>query len=266
MSEEMQTMEATPSGEVVEQEVDMMDGWDDESTEEVEEVVEVQEEESEEVEEETTEEDTTEAEEVFNYNDLDLKVLSENKKLSEIAPEEAQEVFQKGLDYDRKNGQLAPFKEIADLYGIDLAKMQETLFNDYFKYKAEKDGLTEAIVKKEYEVTKAESRIKQEQEAKKSEEREATSKKNAEEKMFKDFIKEFPDVKAEDIPKEVIAESKKGVSLVEAYKDHEYKQMKNEIAKLKKQLTNKKTSPVKSTTKYGTNPTGSDPMFDGWDD
>jgi hypothetical protein len=89
--------------------------------------------------------------------------------------------------------------------------------------------------------------------------------KESKDKEYADFIKEFPDVKAEDIPKDVFLNAENS-SLREAYMKYQLEEQKKQIEILKKQNENKSSS-VGSTTEFGGKENkATDPFLEGWDE
>lgn len=227
----------------------------EESNEESETVEEEQTEESEEVEEDTTE---------TALEDLEVKFLHETKALKDIPREELQAYVQKGMNHDRIQekltqayDQIDDFKDIANMFEMDMQTVIETLKNQYYENKANKEGRQVADVKREYE----------------------SNKKDRNTKMYERFLDKYPDVKTEDIPQEVMQAVREGEDLVNAYdkytntsqtkaKDSEIETLKQQIAELQKKIDvnnqNKKTK-KKSVVKKTSNSSGveTDPFLDG---
>lgn len=66
-------------------------------------------------------------------------------------------------------------------------------------------------------------------------------------KDYADFLHEYADVDPKSIPLSVWKETEKGVPLVQAYRNHEYKQLKAELAELKKGAATQKSNAANST-------------------
>lgn len=213
-----------------------------------------------EAEEETTVEDTTETEVEKeadatgdSLDELEVKFLHEVKKLKDIPKDELKTLIQKGMDYDRKLSRIDELKletakydrvkELASHYNMSDSEMIDMLFDNYFDQKANTEGLTKEIVKKEYELNKRET---------------VTN----EQAQLQKFVKEFPDIDAKNIPLEVVEQWQDGKDLTETYrnylKDGEVNTLKKELETLKSQLKlkeqtteTKKKAVVKSTTANG---------------
>lgn len=96
-------------------------------------------------------------------------------------------------------------------------------------------------------IKKAITRRKNQLERQRKEQEEKANK----EKEYDDFIKEFPNVKAEDIPKEVFENSNaKNQTLLQSYKDYLYENIKKELEQYKKNEENS-NKVVGSTQGYG---------------
>jgi septal ring factor EnvC (AmiA/AmiB activator) len=114
----------------------------------------------------------------------------------------------------------------------------------------------------------ATSQLRKELQAEKNQlekEKKAREDKESKDKEYEDFINEFPDVKAEDIPKDVFLNAQNS-SLTEAYIRYQNEELKKQIEIMKKNNSNASSS-IGSTTEFGgkENKT-SDPFLDGFDE
>ena len=197
---------------------------EEESTEETEETTE---EEGEELEDDDTEESEEEEEETTEaaLEDLEVKFLHEVKTLKDIPKEELQSYIQKGMNHDRVQeklnvayDQIESFKDVAEMFDMDLPTVIETLKEQYFTNKANTEERQVADVKREYEA----------------------SKKDRTTKMYDRFLDKYPDIKTSEIPTEVLQAVKQGEDLVKAYDNHlkenETKAKESEINTLKAQI------------------------------
>lgn len=257
-----------------------------EETEEVEEVEEVEEEteteeetteteEEEATEEETEEEETEEVteetenkdiEEVEPLEELEIKYLKESKKLKDIPKEELKVLVQKGFNHDRiseklehTNAELEDFKEIAELYGYDITKMKEQLFEQYYNAKAEADGVTPEVVKREHNLQRKEK---------------GTTEQQRINNEYNKFIGQYPDVKIEQLTQDTLDRFKNGMDLISAYQlqqtETQLNEVKAELEKLKQakkveennaKITQKAV--VKKTTNNGNSENKSDDFLEG---
>ena len=257
-------LEATSTEELTDEVI--FEGWDDDSVAEEE----TEEETEEEVETESEEADQPEAEEAEDASDdkeaedyeAELDEVSEKadqtftlKHLDEVKEVNRDEVItlaQKGLDYDRIRAERDTLKS-------EKATYQE--HEDFLNYLADVSGTSveEVIIntkaklvqqeekKKGYDITldQARYRVRSEmKERKKEAPVEPVEEKPVEppkantaeirEAKFKRFVEAFPDVKSEDIPKEVWKEFGDGTGkeLTDLYARYENKKLKAKIADL----------------------------------
>jgi hypothetical protein len=218
--------------------------------------------------EDTTEtEEVTEEPEVLTLDDLEVKYLHESKKLKDFERSELQALVQKGMNHDRLleklqatdaiKGQLSEFGEIAELYGYDTNTLRELLLEQYYANKAEQEGLTPEIVKREHQLSRKEKQLN----SKTDEQKQGDA--------FAKFVSQYPDVKQSDITPETWSKFHSGTDLTLAYeqqlKDAKIATMQSEIEQLKNQLkvtaqnsTNKKKAVVKPTTHNGSDKVSSE--------
>lgn len=182
----------------------------EESTEEESEEVEEQEE-SEESEEQTEdddeEEETEEVEDTTDteLGDLEINVLGEKVKLSDIPRDELKADVQKGKDYDRVKGQRDTFQdnvnewnEISEMLEMSPKEVKDALKTQVFTKISETEGRNVEDVKKEYEANR----------------------RSASEKMYSQFLDKYPDMKVDDLPQDVQDSVKSGENLLSAYEKH----------------------------------------------
>ncbi len=225
-------------------------------------------EESQEVEEETNEaqkptenqEDNSKTDEV-DLNPL-LKALSgkikynkEDKEVESI--EDLIENYQKGLNYDKKlqelenlrNSKLERYaKEKADSLGITVDEYMDRVerYEEQQQREQEQNELNELVdtgmpeaLAKELIAGREQRRQLQKELNEIKAEREASKKEAEKNKEYADFLKEFPDVKAQDIPKEVF-ENAENTSLSEAYMKWKLKDLETQLSIVKTNEKNKK--------------------------
>ena len=160
--------------------------------------------------------------------------------------------FQKGLNYDKKNEQYEALQNSkVEQYVSKKAKEVDEYIEQVEEYEAEQEkarekekleemvnnGVPEDIAR---EVI-ATSQLRKQLQAKENElkeREEAQNAKHKEEQEYADFIAAFPDVKAENIPKEVY-EAARSSNLTSAYKDWLIKDLQT---KLSIQQTNSKNA------------------------
>lgn len=244
-------------------------------------------------EEETGEENQTETEETSKEEDKDdykalLEELSKkvkyNKESVQIdSIDDVVNNYQKGLNYDKlveKLNNLEHSKAMsyitnkASELGMSIDEYMDQVENyEKEQEKArEQEKLEEMIsngvpedVAKEVIAT---SQLRKELQAEKNQlekEKKAKEDKELKDKEYEDFIKEFPDVKAEDIPKDVFLNAENS-SLREAYMKYQLEEQRKQIEILKKNNSNSSSS-VGSTTEFGGKDNKvSDAFLDGFDD
>ena len=228
----------------------------DEDTEELafEELEEVEETtETEEVTEEVQQTEETPVVESVDFGDLDVKFLHDTKKLKDFTPEEVKTYIQKGMNHDRiseklktNEGILENFNEIASFYGYDLNTLTEALYEQFYHFKADKEGKTPNEVRLEHQLERTNK-------GKVSVDKQTQA--------FERLLDSY-DVKADSIKPETWARFNEGVDLKTAYElqlkddklnelESRLSQMQNEL-KVKTQNENaKKKSVVKPTTTNG---------------
>lgn len=226
-------------------------------------------EEAEATEEESEVEDTLDETETVvaeSLDDLEVKYLHEVKKLKDIPKEELKTIVQKGMNHDRiaekftlANEKLEKLNLLGSLYGMSDAEVVDALFNRYYEDTADKEGLRPEQVK---------ARVEADQKA-------------TVQKMYDRFVSKFPDVKTEDVPKDVWEEVKLGEDLTRAYENHlkqstisakdsEITKLNSRLAELEGKLktftqneTVKKKAVVKPTSNNGSDEVGDDDFLMG---
>ena len=167
--------------------------------------------------------------------------------------------YQKGLNYDKKlqelenlqNSKLEKYaKTKADELGITVDEYMDRV--EQYEKEQEKaqeqarmeefinNGVPEDIAKEVIAGAQIRKQLQKELNELKAEKEEA--RKEAEKnKEYEDFIKEFPDVKVDSIPKEVFEEAEHS-SLSNAYMKWQLKELQNQLSIAKQNEKNKKTS------------------------
>lgn len=189
--------------------------------------------------------------------------------------------FQKGLNYDKLQEKLNELSNSEEL--------------TYLKEKAEENGITTKefikLVKEQEETSKKEAYQRQydslieegvseelvkdmlaklskvdelERKAKVLEQKEQLEKqKSAKDMEYEDFLKAYPDVKPEELPKEVITAD----NIKVAYIEHQNKQLMKELENLKQNQDNANRNPVTKVSEHGGVVTESkDPFLMGFED
>ena len=235
-----------------------------------------------------TQEDNSEDEKEVDFKPL-LEKLSKKVKYNKenVSIESLEDLingYQKGLNYDKIQEKLENLqnskaevylKKKADELGISVDEYMDQV-EDYERRQQEEqdqarleemieNGVPEDVAKEV--IATAELRRKlQEKENELKEKEEASKKKEKEEKEYQDFLKNFPDVNPEDIPKEVFEEAVNS-DLSSAYMKYKMKDLENQL-KIAKQNQENAESTVGGVTETGTTQENHtiDPFLEGFED
>lgn len=218
--------------------------------------------ESEETEPEQTEEHP---ETVDNSFELPFKFNHEEGKLTDKS--EAQRLVQLGLLYQSKEqefntlreskGQLDKMVQIAELHGMDVDTLYDSLYNQYIENQADATGYTPEQIRKEMELSAKEKAIT----SKEQTEQET----NARNEMYARFRDTYPGVDAKQIKPETWTAVNAGTDLTTAYTMQLNKELQEQIKIKTQNVKNKSTSPAVGTTKTGTaDSTKDDDFLDGF--
>ena len=212
---------------------------DDNQEQEQEEVTEVEEE---------TKPSTEETEPVEQPLKIPIKY---NKETRELTVEEAAELAQKGLNYEKaveRARQEARDAWIAE-QGYEWNGRPIKTEADYKQALIEKELMEKyQDVPKEVVDELIENRKFREQFQAKEKEQQEQEKQQA---HFKEFVESFPGVKPEDIPGEVWEKVNQGVPIKYAYMEHAYSQAQTKLKVYQQNETNAKKAPVGSVTAHG---------------
>lgn len=188
---------------------------------------------------------------------FELKHLEETRSVDR---EEVIKLAQKGMDYDRireERDSIRPelrlyrefLKELADGSGLTVSELIDTVRAQRLVAKEKENGKeiteAEALIKVQRERSeKAKSAPKAEEEIPPKEEKPAEAKAEVSRKeSFARFAREFPDVKAEDIPAKVWQDFSAGKGdLADIYARHENQALKAKIAAMERNEDNRKRS------------------------
>ena len=188
---------------------------------------------------------------------FELKHLEETRSVDR---EEVIKLAQKGMDYDRireERDSIRPelqlyrefLKELADGSGLTVSELIDTVRAQRLVAKEKENGKeiteAEALIKVQRERReKAKSVPKAEEETPPEEEKPAEAKAEASRKeSFARFAREFPDVKAEDIPAKVWQDFSAGKGdLADIYARYENTALKAKIAAMERNEDNRKRS------------------------
>ncbi len=192
--------------------------------------------------------------------------------------------YQKGLNYDKVKAKADADKENDDVlsYITEKAQSMGISAKEYIQkvknYEAEQakaqieedvqnmmnNGVPEEVARR---VANVEARMKDldTREAQLTKEKEEAQAQKNKDKEYEDFLKQYPDVKADEIPAEVF-ENAKTMGLKSAYAQYENKLLKEQIKQMELNKKNASTSPVTaisngSPTEQGTK----DAFLEGFD-
>ena len=186
---------------------------------------------------------------------FELKHLDETKTVSR---DEVITLAQKGMDYDRirtkydelkagesqRNAHEAFLKELAESAGQSVDDMIDAARARILANKAKAEGKT--LTEEDALAQIKQEREKQAQEEKPEQQKEPSAEENKEaerQQSFLRFSKEFPEVKAEEIPAEVWKDFAEGKGdLADLYARQENKRLKAELAVMKQNEENRKKS------------------------
>ena len=198
---------------------------------------------------------------------MKLKFLHEEKDYTE---DEVRTLAQKGQNYDRtfeklqafendpRLAQHSKFKAIADSYGMSEDEYITALQDQYFDSAAEKQGLTPAQVKRDYELsTREKAQTQREQ---------ANTVQQQSDRMYNNFNANFPDVKPESIKTDTWARVEAGMDLSQSYGMQQNQELMAEMKVLKQNAENSKRAPVSGVTGHGSDTAKADKMFEGFDE
>ena len=235
---------------------------DEVETEEVEQADEVEAEDTTEVETETVElQEESQAENTFK---LPYKYKDEIGEITNL--EDAQKLVQLGMLYERKvlpefeklKAISEPFNklsEVANLYGMDVNALTESLMNQYYEQQADVQGVTPEMIRKEKELADKEIRLQEKENIEQT-----NSQKQA---MYDRFLEVYPEVDSKSINANTWAMVDKGIDLVTAYTKQINEELTQQLKLKEQNLKNKSTSPVGSVTKNGaTEPTQKEDFAD----
>ena len=286
--EDEKIVESTPT-ETMESDDDFFNDVDDEIISEEasnEEETSSEEETNEDSEPSETQEDNSEDEKEVDFKplleELSKKVKYNKENVSIESLEDLINGYQKGLNYDKIQEKLENLQNSkAEVYINQKAKELGISVDEYMdqveeyekQQKAEKDqerleemmesGVPEELAR-EVIATAELRRQLQLKENELKEKEEASKKKEQENKEYEDFMKNFPDVNPEDIPKEVFEDAANS-NLSSAYMKYKLKDLENQL-KVAKQNEENATSTVKGVTETGTTKENhkEDPFLDGF--
>lgn len=181
----------------------------------------------------------------LKYNHSELPIGSE---------EEARTLAQLGYHYQNKIApeyeglkqsaeQLSEVQRIADLYGMDVKSLANSLYEQFLEQQAAAQEVPVEVIRREQELAAKEAKIEQ---ATKQQQSEAQR-----QDMFKKFWDTFPNADAKDIKPETWKMVESGQDLVSAYTIQRMNDLEAKNKALEQQIQNKQKAPVKSVTSLG---------------
>ena len=192
--------------------------------------------------------------------------------------------FQKGLNYDKKQEQYEKLQNSkVEQYVSKKAKELGMSVDEYIDkvedYEREQEkakekarleeminnGVPEDVAKEVIATSQLRKQLQEKENALKEQE-ERTKAENDKNKQYADFVEKFPNVKPEDIPKEVF-ENAQNSNLVSAYKDWLIKDLETKL-QIKEQNEKNAKSAIGSVTETGTTQKQKaiDPFLEGFDE
>lgn len=231
----------------------------------------------------TEKEETSEQE--IDYTPF-LKEISEKAKYNKehVQVDSMDEVitnFQKGLNYDKLVEQKKALENSKVFSYVskkanELGMTVDEYMDSVEKYEQEQEqirqqqqidemvesGVPEDVAKEVVATSQLRKQLQEEKNQLEEEKRKKASE-EAKDKEFLEFLEAFPDVKAEDIPKEVFLNAQKS-SLKQAYLEYQNSEYKKQLEILKTNQKNEQKS-IGSITDTGVNEQeGSDPFLEGF--
>lgn len=223
--------------------------------------------------------DTEETKEEEKAETPDQKFkLKHFDEVREVDRDEVVELAQKGMDYDRIRGErdtlkknAAKFEEyenflkrvagdqsIEDLIDSTLAKL------DVADAAKKGEDLDEVEVYRKIRMDRVNRETKNPPPAEEQQKTEQDAEKEKLSKSIQRFLKEYPDVKATDVPQEVWKDYHNGrADLLECYELYQNKKLREELKTLKQNQKNKERS---TGSKKSAGKKSADPWFEGWPD
>ncbi|TYS46761.1 hypothetical protein [Bacillus infantis] len=218
-----------------------------------------------------TEDSTTSEQQAEEQRQAFLKVKY-NKEELDLGEDEARELAQKGLNYDKtlerlqaleSDPRLTFVEELASEFNMTVPEYLEAVQQQKEQERLNEliqQNIPEELAKEILESRKDRETRKQEQEEKSNQE-----KANAEYLDFFDYYKSVNgkdfDANTDQIPAEVWEANKSGVPLKYAFMEHHNNQLLSQVKILKQNEENAKSSPVGSVTTHGSTETAVDDDF-----
>lgn len=231
-----------------------------------------------------TKEETTEVDYKPLLEALSQKVKYNGESVKIESIDDLVTNFQKGLNYDKKqeqyeNLQNSKVEQYVSKKAKELGMSVDEYIDQVENYEREQEkkkeqarleeminnGVPEDVAKEVIATSQLRKQLQEKENALKEQE-EKTKKENDKNKQYADFVEKFPNVKPEDIPKEVF-ENAQNSNLVSAYKDWLIKDLETKL-QIKEQNEKNAKSAIGSVTETGTTQKQKaiDPFLEGFDE
>lgn len=173
------------------------------------------------------------------------EIVYNGQKLS-LTLDELKTNAQKGMNYDHVHSQLMELRN-SPAFGVieEYAKKSGMTTEQYVEHLKKLDTFQKVSQMTDEGVPEPYARrlIELEEKDKARSERDAAEQKRANEAtQYNKFLKEYPDVKASDIPEEVWQRFNDGMELVASYAIYENRQLKNQVQQYRQNEANKQKS------------------------
>lgn len=158
------------------------------------------------------------------------KVEGNNKAEKQFTQAELNALVEKRLAREKGAGDF--LEKLAKRQGLDvdafMKSVDDAIANEEVRNYSEQNNVSEEVAKKVLGLEQELTALKAD--------KEKADKENATRKEWEDFSKEFPDIKPEDIPQEVLDMASNGSKLADAYSRYAYKQLKASQESLKQDI------------------------------
>lgn len=155
-----------------------------------------------------------------NVTPAETSNVESNKAEKQFTQSELDAIVEKRLA--REKGAHDFLEKLAKRQNLDIdafkKSVEDAIANEEVRNYSEQNNVSEEVAKKVLGLEQEVSALKAD--------KEKAEKDNATRKEWEDFSKEFPDVKPDDIPQEVLDMASNGSKLVDAYSRYAYKQLK----------------------------------------
>ena len=162
-----------------------------------------------------------------NVTPAETSNVDGNKSEKQFTQAELNALVEKRLAREKGAGDF--LEKLAKRQGLDvdafMKSVDDAIASEEVRNYSEQNNVSEEVAKKVLGLEQEVSVLKAD--------KEKAEKDNATRKEWEDFAKEFPNIKPDDIPQEVLDMASNGSKLVDAYSRYAYKQLKASQEKLK---------------------------------